>query len=159
MVDNDPLAPLTPAARAARIAGLNDEERRVLLHAGTETPFCGGLLHEHGPGIFTCRLCLLPLFSSAAKFESGTGWPSFTVPIDARHIHTRRDTRHGMVRTEIRCARCDSHLGHLFPDGPPPAGTRYCLNAVALTFFPAGQTPPPLDRETGATGTSPRPTP
>ncbi|MHB1566311.1 MAG: peptide-methionine (R)-S-oxide reductase MsrB [Acidiferrobacter sp.] len=142
MTDRDQLKPLTAAARAARIAGLNDEERRVLLHAGTEAPFCGGLLHEHGPGLFACRLCHLPLFASDHKFESGTGWPSFTAPIDARHIRNLRDTSHGMVRTEVRCARCDSHLGHLFPDGPPPRGTRYCLNAVSLAFFPAGQVPP-----------------
>ena len=128
---------LTPpsADELARLAaGLSPEERRVLLHHGTEAPFCGGLLANKEPGDYHCRLCDLPLFRSAAKFESGTGWPSFTEPFDPEHIAEIRDTSHGMVRDEIRCARCGSHLGHVFPDGPPPTGQRYCLNSAALRF-------------------------
>jgi peptide-methionine (R)-S-oxide reductase len=128
---------LTPpsADELARLAaGLSPEERRVLLHHGTEPPFCGGLLANKEPGVYHCRLCDLPLFRSAAKFESGTGWPSFTEPFDPEHVAEIRDTSHGMVRTEIRCARCGGHLGHVFPDGPPPTGQRYCLNSAALRF-------------------------
>lgn len=128
------LTPPTEAERAALAAGLSDEERRVILHQGTEPPFCGGLLKEKRPGTFVCRLCGLPLFRSDAKFESGTGWPSFYRPVDPAHIREIRDTSHGMIRTEIRCARCDGHLGHVFPDGPAPTGLRYCLNSVSLGF-------------------------
>ncbi len=88
--------------------------------------------------MFVCRLCALPLFQSSAKFDSGTGWPSFFAPYDPAHIRQIRDSRHGMVRTEIRCARCDGHLGHVFDDGPPPTGRRYCLNALSLRFVEAG---------------------
>lgn len=130
------LTPLTAAERDALAAGLSDEERRVILHQGTERPFCGGLLDEKRAGVFSCRLCGLPLFRSAAKFESGCGWPSFTEPYHPDHIRHLRDTSHGMIRTEIRCARCDGHLGHVFDDGPPPTGLRYCLNSVSLTFAP-----------------------
>jgi peptide-methionine (R)-S-oxide reductase len=128
------LTPPGPAERAALEAGLSDEERRVLLRQGTEPPFCGGLLKEKRTGTFTCRLCGLPLFRSTAKFESGTGWPSFYQPFDPQHIRELRDDSHGMVRTEIRCARCDGHLGHVFPDVPAPTGLRYCLNSVSLSF-------------------------
>jgi peptide-methionine (R)-S-oxide reductase len=117
-------------------AGLTAEERRVILHQGTEPPFCGGLLNNKGAGVYACRLCRLPLFRSAAKFESGTGWPSFHTPFDPDHVAEIDDSSHGMVRTEIRCARCDGHLGHVFPDGPRPTGLRYCLNSVSLTFEP-----------------------
>jgi peptide-methionine (R)-S-oxide reductase len=128
------LTPLTPSQIDELAKGLTPEERRVLLHHGTEPPFCGGLLNEKGTGTFSCRLCDLPLFASTAKFESGTGWPSFFAPVHADHIREISDTSHGMRRTEIRCARCDSHLGHVFPDGPRPTGLRYCLNSVAMRF-------------------------
>lgn len=136
------LAPLTPAERLRHAAGLSDEERRVLLNQGTEPPFCGTLLDNKLAGVYACRLCGLPLFQSTAKFDSGTGWPSFHSPFDAAHIVELADRSHGRVRTEIRCRRCDGHLGHVFPDGPPPTGRRYCLNSVSLEFFPAGREPP-----------------
>lgn len=130
------LTPLSEAEITALARGLNDEERRVILHQGTEPPFCGGLLKEKGAGVFTCRLCGLPLFKSDSKFESGTGWPSFYRPFDPDHIRELRDVSHGMVRTEIRCRRCDGHLGHVFEDGPAPTGLRYCLNSASLKFVP-----------------------
>lgn len=130
------LTPVSGAERERLAARLTPEERRVMIDHGTEPPFCGGLLHEHGDGAFACRLCGLPLFRSAAKFESGTGWPSFFEPFDPAHVREVRDTSHGMIRTEVRCARCDGHLGHVFPDGPPPTRLRYCLNSAALEFVP-----------------------
>jgi peptide-methionine (R)-S-oxide reductase len=137
------LGPLS-AAEIDRLAKrLSAEERRVLLDHGTEPPFCGGLLDNKQDGAYCCRLCGLPLFRSTAKFESGTGWPSFFEPFDPDHIREIRDVSHGMVRTEIRCRRCDGHLGHVFPDGPPPSGQRYCLNSASMEFFPAGSEPPP----------------
>ena len=132
------LEPL-PAARIKELAGkLSPEERHILLDHGTETPFCGGLLDNKKKGTYVCRLCGLPLFKSDAKFESGTGWPSFFQPFDPAHIRNITDSSFGMVRVENRCARCDSHLGHVFPDGPPPTRQRYCMNGVALEFFEEG---------------------
>lgn len=128
------LTPPSAEERKKLEAGLSPEERRVLLHQGTEPPFCGGLLANKEPGVYACRLCGLPLFQSAAKFESGTGWPSFYEPFDPAHVAEIPDASHGMVRTEIRCARCASHLGHVFEDGPRPTGLRYCLNSVSLKF-------------------------
>ena len=128
---------VTPLARAEveRLAApLSAEERRVILDHGTERPFCGGLLDNHRDGTYRCRLCELPLFRSDSKFDSGTGWPSFFAPFDPAHVREIRDTSLGMSRTEIRCARCDGHLGHVFPDGPPPTGLRFCLNSVAMRF-------------------------
>ena len=126
---------------------LNPEERRVLLDHGTEPAFCGNLLGNKKEGTYVCRLCGLPLFESKAKFESGTGWPSFYQPVDRAHIAYVQDHSHGMVRTEIRCARCGGHLGHVFADGPPPTGERYCLNSVSMEFVEQGR---PLPRKVGA---------
>jgi peptide-methionine (R)-S-oxide reductase len=106
----------------------------VLRHAGTERPFTGALLKEHGNGVFVCAACGNPLFSSHTKFESGTGWPSFWAPIEANRVIEKTDNDFGMSRTEILCARCGGHLGHVFDDGPKPTGLRYCMNSVALKF-------------------------
>jgi peptide-methionine (R)-S-oxide reductase len=135
------LSPLAPEERERLAQKLTPEERWVLFDHGTEAPFCGTLLGNKEAGTYDCRLCGLPLFRSGTKFESGTGWPSFTEPFDRAHIREVRDTSHWMVRTEIRCRRCDGHLGHVFPDGPPPTGLRYCLNSASLEFRPAGLEP------------------
>ena len=137
------LGPL-PADRIEALAqDFTPDERRVILHQGTERPFCGLLLDNKQPGVYACRLCGLPLFSSTAKFESGTGWPSFFQPYDRDHIAEISDRSHGMMRVEIRCKRCDAHLGHVFDDGPPPTRLRYCLNSVSMQFVDEGQ-PLPL---------------
>ena len=126
------LTPPSTSARALLEAGLDAEERRVLLNHGTEAPFCGGLLNEKRSGVYACRLCGLPLFRAQTKFESGTGWPSFNAPVNADHVTAVRDTSYGMVRIETRCGRCDSHQGHVFPDGPPPGGLRLCINSASV---------------------------
>ncbi len=124
-------------------ASLTPEEKHVILHQGTERAFCGVFLDNKKSGVYTCRLCGLPLFQSDAKFESGTGWPSFFRPFDPAHVTEITDRSHGMARVEIRCKRCDAHLGHVFDDGPPPTHQRYCLNSVSLAFVDAGK-PMPL---------------
>jgi peptide-methionine (R)-S-oxide reductase len=141
------LAPPTEAERKRLEAVLTPEEREVLLHHGTEAAFCGGLLDNKDDGVYCCRLCGLPLFLHKTKFESGTGWPSFWAPFAEDHVVGIRDTSYGMIRIETRCARCDSHQGHLFPDGPPPTRLRYCINSVSLEFVKTGDAlPDPLHR-------------
>lgn len=135
------LRPLGKAERERLAAKLTPEERNVILDHGTERPFCGTLLNNKQSGLYACRLCGLPLFQANAKFESGTGWPSFYQPFDPEHITELRDISHGMIRVEIRCRRCDGHLGHVFDDGPPPTRRRYCLNSVSMEFYPEGTEP------------------
>ena len=115
---------------------LAPEEYHVLREAGTEPAFAGRYYNNHEQGCYLCSGCALPLFDSADKYDSGSGWPSFTEPAEDEAVIEHRDDSHGMVRTEVRCARCDGHLGHLFPDGPPPTGNRYCINSLSLRFKP-----------------------
>lgn len=114
---------------------LTPEQYRVMRAHGTERPGSCALLQEKRPGSFTCAGCGQPLFRSTRKFESGTGWPSFDDPLEGA-VETTTDRSYGMVRTEVHCARCGSHLGHVFPDGPPPSFQRYCINGVAMDFNP-----------------------
>jgi peptide-methionine (R)-S-oxide reductase len=136
------VTPLSAEARERLAQNLTDEERRVLLDHGTEPPFCGNLTDNKEDGTYACKLCGLPLFNSDSKFHSGTGWASFYQSFDKQHIRYISDMSYGMIRTEIRCARCDGHLGHVFPDGPPPSGQRYCLNSASLDFFTSGEDVP-----------------
>jgi peptide-methionine (R)-S-oxide reductase len=132
------------AQRRMLAADLNPEEKQVLLDHGTERAFCGVFNTQKAAGTYACRMCGLPLFRSGAKFESGTGWPSFFDPIDRDHIAFIVDRSYGMLRTEICCARCDGHLGHVFPDGPPPTGERYCMNSASMSFVPVDEALPDL---------------
>ena len=121
---------------ADAIAALNPEQYRVTQESGTERPGTGEYLHNHEPGIYVDVVSGEPLFASSDKFESGCGWPSFTKPIEAAHVNELRDTSHGMIRTEVRSTYGDSHLGHVFPDGPEDrGGLRYCINSASLRFI------------------------
>jgi peptide-methionine (R)-S-oxide reductase len=111
---------------------LSPEQYRVLRQKGTERAFTGELWDDHGPGRFVCAGCGAELFQAGDKFDSGTGWPSFTRPSEPRAVATSRDTSHGMERVEVHCRRCGGHLGHVFQDGPPPTGERWCINSVSL---------------------------
>ena len=115
---------------------LSKEAFEVTQNQGTERPFSGDLLNIKEEGTYKCICCGQNLFSSQAKFESGTGWPSFFMPIDETAVKNIEDRSHGMIRVEVRCNECDAHLGHVFPDGPEPTGLRYCMNSVAMSFEP-----------------------
>lgn len=113
---------------------LTPEQYRILREAGTEAPFTGELLHNKANGMYRCAACGEPLFDSETKYDSGSGWPSFTSPVGEEAVEERSDHSHGMVRTEVRCAKCEGHLGHVFPDGPGETGIRYCINSASLAF-------------------------
>jgi peptide-methionine (R)-S-oxide reductase len=117
-------------------ADLGPERFHILREAGTERAFTGDLLNEHSAGKFVCGACGAELFASDAKYDSHCGWPSFTTPQERQNVRLLEDYSMGMQRTEVRCKRCDSHLGHVFPDGPGPEGTRYCINSMSLKFVP-----------------------
>lgn len=125
-----------PASDAEWQEKLGQERYRILRQSGTEAPWSGALLGNKAPGDYVCAGCGAPLFASDTKYESGSGWPSFTAPVDEAAVAAIEDDSHGMHRVEVRCARCQGHLGHVFPDGPGPQGLRYCINSASLDFHP-----------------------
>jgi peptide-methionine (R)-S-oxide reductase len=131
MTDNGPAGKVVKTEEEWR-AELDPQRYSVLRQAATEPPFTGAYTYSKETGIYRCGACGNPLFSSSTKYDSGSGWPSFYEPMVARALELVEDTSHGMVRTEVRCARCGSHLGHVFDDGPAPTGQRYCMNSLAL---------------------------
>ncbi len=137
------ITPLSPGEVAKRAARLSPEEYRITQKSGTEPSFCGTLLDNHKEGFYACIVCGLPLFSSAHKFDSGTGWPSFWHEFDPQHVARKDDISIGMTRVEIECARCGAHLGHVFADGPPPTRERHCLNSASLKFHEKDDALPP----------------
>ena len=119
-------------------AKLSSEQYHVLREAGTERAFTGKYEGNKQPGMYFCAGCGAPLFSSETKYNSGSGWPSYTAPVAGEAVEEHRDMSHGMIRTEVTCAKCSGHLGHVFPDGPGPTGLRYCINSASLDFKPEG---------------------
>ncbi len=115
---------------------LTPQQYHILREKGTEPPFTGALYQNHADGMYHCAACNAALFPSDTKFESGSGWPSFWLPLSSEAVKTHEDSSHGMHRVEVTCAQCGGHLGHVFPDGPRPTGLRYCINSASLTFEP-----------------------